>query len=776
LADRNPDILSLTNIAFLQHSYDFKTHHNVVSIEAAEDLTSSRQGALNIHTGPLLVCDLLHVEGHSFLSLIAHHLVIDDVSWQIIITDFEALIATGKLAAAPTLSFQTWRQLSAEYANTNKKELSLDDYPPPLDDYWGVDDQPNNWGDALEESFSLPEHATGSLLGVANDAFKTQPVELLHAAILQSFVELFHDRPTPVIFNARHGRDQLSPRIDLTRTVGCFTTVWPVDVQVGPEDDLLDIVKRTKDKRRQVAGNGLSSFASQYLYSECAAAFQRTIPIEILFTYHPRLLQDSATLLQPLSIRKGELLQKPQNMRRFALLDVSASFSDSRLSFTFIFSRLMRHQSRICQWIQNCKSYLESAASRLTELSASCTLSDFPLLSYSYSELEDFLSHVVLPLKANALDVEDAYPATPIQEGMLLSQAKDSTQYFNKWYWSIHSQDGSLVSPDRLLRAWQQVVQKHPLLRTVFYPSPSNPGAHDQLVLRQVPAEVCVIIATSNEPLKRLQERPSLAISHLRPPNRLTICGTASSEAACLLEISHTVVDGISAQILLRDLRLAYDDQLEPVPRMAYREYVKTIQQQSINDARTYWEDYLKDVEPCFLMKSATRQLATVLDQQQGTFYFTLPFGQSLREFCSKFELTMATVFQLGWALVLRTYLNDVGACFGYITSGRDAPIPDIDNTVGPFINMLVCRISPQQGEQILDLLRRNQAEFVQSLAYQHCSLAEKMKSAGRSGMAMFNTIMSILKGTETFPDASVLDFNDFGGSNPIEVRYCLKS
>jgi non-ribosomal peptide synthetase component F len=133
-------------------------------------------------------------------------------------------------------------------------------------------------------------------------------------------------------------------------------------------------------------------------------------------------------------------------------------------------------------------------------------------------------------------------------------------------------------------------------------------------------------------------------------------------------------------------------------------------------------------------------------------------------------------VFQLGWALVLRTYLNDVGACFGYITSGRDAPIPDIDNTVGPFINMLVCRISPQQGEQILDLLRRNQAEFVQSLAYQHCSLAEKMKSAGRSGMAMFNTIMSILKGTETFPDASVLDFNDFGGSNPIEVRYCLKS
>ena len=102
----------------------------MVSIEAAEDLTSSRQEALNIHTGPLLVCDLLHVEGRSFLSLIAHHLVIDDVSWQIIITDFEALLATGKLAAAPTLSFQTWSQLSAEYANTIKKELSLDDYPP----------------------------------------------------------------------------------------------------------------------------------------------------------------------------------------------------------------------------------------------------------------------------------------------------------------------------------------------------------------------------------------------------------------------------------------------------------------------------------------------------------------------------------------------------------------------------------------------------------------------------------------------------------------------
>jgi hypothetical protein len=489
-----------------------------------------------------------------------------------------------------------------------------------------------------------------------------------------------------------------------------------------------------------------------------------------LFNYHPSLPQDSASLLQPFSITNGELFHMPQKMTRLALVDVLADVSDSRLSFTFIFNRLMRHQPAIRQWIQTCKVCLESAASNLTQQTTAFTLSDFPLLTYSYPELDNFLNLVVSPLKADALEVEDAYPCTPIQEGMLLSQAKDTTQYFNKWYWSVHSQNGSPVNPDRLMRAWHQVVQKHPLLRTVFYPSPSQNGSYDQLVLRRAPSDVCAIMPTGSEPLKRLLEHHRLPIPQLRPQSRLTISGAMSGDAACLLEINHTVIDGISAQIILYDLRLAYDDQLEPTPAAAYREYVKFIQRQSMDDARAYWEDYLRGVEPCFLPKSPMRQLASILDQEQRAFHFTLPSGQLLREFCSEFELTMASVFQLGWALVLRTYLNELGACFGYITSGRDAPVPDIDNTVGPFINMLVCRFSPQEGEKVLDLLQRNQTEFVQSLTHQHLSLAEKMKSAGRSDMALFNTAMSVLKEKGYSPDASTLDFNDFGGDNPTEV------
>ena len=498
-----------------------------------------------------------------------------------------------------------------------------------MDDYWGVHGQPNTWGDASEEVFSLSEHVTQSLLGRANDAFQTQPVELLHAAVLQSFRQIFTDRPTPVIFNEGHGREPWDSRIDLTRSVGWFTTFWPIDIQIQPEDDVLEIARRVKDGRRRVSGSGWRYFASRYLHQDGVAAFGTAHPLEISFNYHPGLSQHSASLLQYSPITKGELLNMPQKMPRFALIDVLADVSDSRLyfnsrlSFTFIFNRLMRYQSEIRKWIQNCKLCLEHTALELIQKSTVFTLSDFPLLSYSYPELDAFVNQVISPLETDNLEVEDAYPCTPIQEGMLLSQAKDPAQYFNKWYLGFHARNGSAVDPARLMRAWQQVLHRHPLLRTVFFDSPSPNSSQDQLVLKKAPSEFCVILPNDNDPLERLLEHQPFAIRYLRPHNRLVICGSSTGKTVCMFEISHTIIDGISRQILLRDLGFAYDDQLDPTPRTAYREYVEFIHHQSMGDARTYWGDYLRAAEPCFLQKSPVRQLVGAPIQRRE-FHFAL--------------------------------------------------------------------------------------------------------------------------------------------------------
>ena len=104
------------------------------------------------------------------------------------------------------------------------------------------------------------------------------------------------------------------------------------------------------------------------------------------------------------------------------------------------------------------------------------------------------------------------------------------------------------------------------------------------------------------------------------------------------------------------------------------------------------------------------------------------------------------------------------------MTSGRDIPIPDIDDTVGPFINLLICRIGLGEDVPVLDLLQKNQAEFVQSLVHQHLSMADKMKAAKSSETALFNTVMSVQKEIDDSQDDSSLLFKDFTGDDPTEV------
>lgn len=754
------------------HSYLYREHKVFTLDEAASSIQSDQQ-QLDIKKGPLFICHIIEVDqdGQLYLSLTAHHLIIDIVSWQIILSDVELLLADQR-PPAPPLSFQTWSGLQATYA-TNKLQpfQELPEYTPKeISNYWGISPQENCWGDAVEHKFTLGERETQILLGSANNAFGTQPVEILHAALLQAFAQTFTDRPAPAIFSEGHGREPWDPSIDPTRTVGWFTTMWPANVSVQPGDSLLEIVRKTKDARRQLKSNGWADFTSSYLHPEGVNRSQPDGPLEILFNYSPGFGKDPKLALQPFSFMEGELSQMSPKMSRFALVDVLAEVQDSELSFNFIYNRNMRHhQTSISHWIENTKHCLEIASSILTQQETIFTASDFPLLAYSYPELDGFNKNIVATLKASSLEVEDAYPCSPIQEGMILSQAKVAGQYVNRWFWSIKAGKGSSVHPEQLKDAWQQVLQKHPLLRTVLYESPRKNGHHDQVVLKKPPQGLCLILPRSNAPLQRLQAH-QFDVTDLSPPHRLAICASPTGDVACLLEINHTIVDGISRQLILRDLRLAYDNKLAMTLKQAYRDYVEHLESLPLEEAITYWEKYLGSVEQCILPPSPPRQLSDSDRDAKQALNFTLSFGKELRDFCAQHELTLANTFQLAWALVLRLYLNSDSACFGYMTSGRDVPIPDIDDTVGPFINLLICRIGLGEDVPVLDLLQQNQAEFVQSLVHQHLSMADKMKAAKSSETALFNTVMSVQKEIDDSQDDSSLLFKDFTGDDPTEV------
>lgn len=751
-------------------SYRFRQHHNV-SHDGVRRIFLESQGSLNIHTGPLLVVDAMALRGGGqYLSLVAHHLVVDIVSWQIILGNLEGLLVGDNIPPPVSVSFQ-------RYCRMQREEVTSDGpwplaVPQPALGYWGLDDEPNQHGNTTHSAFTLSRTETALLLGCANDVFQTRPVELLHAALAYSFAQTFSDRESPVIFSEGHGRDSLRKQVDATDTVGWFTNIWPLFVGINPQSEtLLDTLRRVKDSRRKVEAE-----SRQFLAKHLEAMLD--MDLEIMFNYSGALGQaeSSESILHPVSLTDKVLSSSDigPKVSRFAVFDVLAGVVDSQLSVDFIYPSSMARKQGARTWVDRCRAVLADLARQLPAMPRQLTRSDLPLLCLTEDQYQEFIHQTVRPLLDAGLGVADAYPTSPIQEGMLLSQAKDAGSYWSNLAWTIRARDGKPVDLSRVAQAWQEVVDKHSILRTVFCGSPCGDGMTHQLVLEGWRSTVVALPPAPQDPWTRLGLHRRLSVPRAHPQHRLILADGQDGSVACLLEISHTLVDGGSRLVLLRDLARAYENLFDPTPCRAYHDYVEYIQRQDQEQARAYWDRYTLDMERCIFPAVSTATTAT--DHINiGHRHICIDDIHDLTVFCRQHELTMSSVLQLAWALLLRVYCQTDDTCFGYMTSGRDTPIQGIQDAVGPFLNLLPRRIQLGSGASILSLLRQCQAEFSQSLHFQYRSLAAIMhqhQGHQASHGPLFNSIMSIQKETPNpaGPDSScIIDEKD--GGNPTEVR-----
>lgn len=136
--------------------------------------------------------------------------------------------------------------------------LPFDVSPSDLE-YWDMKGD-NIYDDVICETFAISQESTTLLLGDCNNSLRTEPVDIFLSAITHSFSRVFADRGNPAIYNESHGRESWDPSIDISRTVGWFTTIFPIQVEVNTvEDDVLDTVRQIKDRRHQVPDNGVST-------------------------------------------------------------------------------------------------------------------------------------------------------------------------------------------------------------------------------------------------------------------------------------------------------------------------------------------------------------------------------------------------------------------------------------------------------------------------------------------------------------------------------------
>lgn len=770
--------------------------HRLGSRRGMAPIMAATQTSLCIRDGPVFGVDIFNLadQDRTEIFMVAHHLCVDMVSWRIIAQDLSEILDTGSLAGEAPISFRSWCALQSKHNEAVDTTALLPFSETPLDSsYWG-DPDPIIYGATETETFNLSKEMTKLALSGCHAAFRSEPIDVFLATLICAFARVFGDRDTPTIHVEHHGREAPDEvPIDLSRTVGWFTTMYPLVAQVSA-DDALDAVRLIKDLRRTIPGNGRPYFAHRYLSH---ASDKETLPMEVLFNYLGVGVNHSAhtdSILQMVDLSDDDLPDSSlvtadvgPETKRLALFEISAMVIKDRLQFRFTYDKNLRRVAEIRRWIADWKLILEETVKKLMERPAEPTLSDYPLLSLTYRDLHA-LTKVTLPsvgvANVSPAQIEDIYPCTPVQEGMLIGQLRNPNAYIFHAIYSVRGVNTKVpVNAERIRQAWNIVVRRHAALRTIFIESVSRGRAFDQVVLSNVDCTVVLLYSSDEEAVGKLNQatlqRMDEQAKQPQLPHRLSICTTNSGRVLMKLEVNHVSVDGSSLAIILEELAQGYGGTLSNTPGPLYSEYVKYIRAQPTGADIEFWKRYLHGLQPCHFPKlnAGTNPRAAAMRSLRST---PLPFDRfaELRRLSEEMHVTFANTMHAAWAFVLRTYTRSNDVCFGYLSSDRDVPVENIRHTVGTLINMLCCRIHISQAQSLEDVFHIMQDQHLQSLSFQRCSLARVQHELGMAGKPLYNTSVSTQIHTDTTAGAldCAIAFEMEDGYDPSEVRASLIS
>jgi len=732
---------SLRNILLTWYQQDIESSY-VLRVHATSDREQIKsqmgesQRAPDPEHGPIVVADVFEAPGQDqVLFLVANHLCIDMVSWRVVLQELEEYLHTGAIASEVPLSFQAW----CDSQSPGEKAGHTLQIPEGLPNatYWGVGGFENTYGQVKTQGFSLDEHATGMLLDGMHSSAQTEPLDLLLAVAFQSFSQVFPDLADPTIYNESHGRQ--SSTQDVSETVGWFTSVKAL--RITRSSKIMDSIKQVKDLRKQTG--------------DLKNLSRRNGPMEILFNYLGKLqqLERSDSLFKHYGdvFAEGELSDygdMGSRTARFALFELSAIVIKDKLRIAFTFNKNLNHQDNITHWISTFETLLREALPEFRKFADEITPASFPLLPASSAELKRLIERTLPRMGVQSMaDVENIYPVAPVQEGILLSQLRDPSNYMFHAIFKINeNRSGSSVDTKILATAWQRVVDRHPILRTIFVESNYKNGTFDQVVLRKVDAAPTTIACNEDRgATKKLAAVRLEDINKQRSPqvpHHVTICRVISTgDVYIKMEMNHALIDGASISIILRDFSAAYGDQLSPtMPGPDYSQFVRYLQGRSDMSGLQYWAHHLRNLQtshiPVAQDLTKTRRL--------GSLKVAFHRFDELQALCKQESITFASLAMATWATVLSalTGLDDV--CFGYLSAGRDVPVTDIQDAVGVFINMLCCRVKLSSRQSYGSLFRQVQSDFLEGLPHQATSLAEIQNHIGMDGQMMFNTTLSI--------------------------------
>ncbi|MCV7442445.1 amino acid adenylation domain-containing protein [Mycobacterium paraense] len=735
----------------------------------SDDAVLAARSRLNPAAGVML--SALWAAPTGQLLLIVHHLAVDGVSWRILLEDLNLAWAQHRggqqvVLPAPRTSFARWAALLAEHAHRPAvveqapawRQIAAQPSRLPA-----VQPAVDTYATAGNLAVELDAETTRMLLGEVPAAFHAGIHEILLIAFALACAEFLGSGAAPIVIDAEgHGRqEELDHNVDLSRTVGWFTTKYPVALAVGGLDwaqvlaggaGLGAVIKDAKEQLRALP-DGLTYGLLRYLNSD--VDLEGSDPT-IGFNYLGRLGAAATEVSGDIwEIRQdgwsvtGVAAATPMPLMHTVELNAGTLDADTgpRLRAGWTWAPSALDQAQVSRLSRLWFDALAGICAHVRGGGGGLTPSDIAPARLSQLQIDEL---------ARQYRIADVLPLTPLQQGLLF-HASTAQGGDDVYAVQLDVTLSGRLDQHRLRDAVHTVVARHPNLAARF-------SARFDQPVQIIPADPVVpwryldLSGGDVDPDEQIQqicaaERAAVYDLADHPALRVALIRTAEDRHRFVLTNHHIVLDGWSLPILLGELFASYYGQRLPAAG-SYRRFVSWLAGRDLEGARAVWRDMFAGFDAPTLVGPpdwfglGRRGVASFRVPEQTT--------RALTELARSRHTTVSTVLQAAWAQLLMWLTGQRDVAFGAVVSGRPAEVPGADSMVGLFINTVPVRASIGSGTTAADLLDQLQGDHNRTLDHQHLALSEIHRATGHA--RLFDTVFVY----ENYPaDAAALSGTD---------------
>jgi amino acid adenylation domain-containing protein/non-ribosomal peptide synthase protein (TIGR01720 family) len=741
------------------YSFDLTTHDEKNLSDSIIQLSQTVKKSTDLQNGPLVNLGYFFCNDVNRLLVTIHHLVVDMVSWQIIKEDFENLLLQlkeNKVLELPlkTNSYKNWilAHHSNEYKQIAEKHCSFWD---GLDMTGAKMLLPENnskqplstWKDYKRLCLSVSQT---QFIEISRKKKSSKADTLLLYALSKALNRTFGEG-VYACYAETHGRIDTDVDLDLSRTVGWFTDMYPVLLNANSQNENIDEYLSFHDRVYQQMELNKSFLWNHYLKS---ASDPRPDGIDFIeFNFLGEISKDEKSRIE--HVQESEFnsgADASQNLTPKARIIIVSGFVNGNLQFDVSASESSFSGDLINQLLNE----LEAAAFEIIHelVKSERTLKsgvDFTYNKLTFNEVQS--------IEEDYGELEDVYELSPMQKGLFyLGLYNENNQSYCVQFGEKYK--GTLnvgLFKDAII----ETVVNNPSLKAIFR---SDVGKDIlQIIPKYVDVDFEFIDLSDAYQLDHAAFCLQYAAAERSRPFdfsngkllRTKLFKWDDDTFYFLWTNHHIILDGWSTSIILAEIKnrhhhklakLAYHQESKPL----FSDYIKWLGQQQESQSIEFWKqklngyNHVAEIKSFENLKTNDAEFYTI----DSVFNLSMELTSSLEQKAKKMKTTLNTITQAAYSLLLSYYSKNDDVVFGAIVSGRPGQIPDIQKMVGLLFNTIPLRVRLHDKLRLSDLLGDIQKYFIESQDFHYLNVAD----FNQMGLAVRNPIRTLLT-FENYPD-----------------------